>query len=144
MGKRACCGLSSAYRGSGPGALTVKLILARLLNAGIYAGLAVTALLVVAAYQVRPTYDVTIGSVTDAPLLGGFNTREVISATPPIPFRWSTAESQVTLQDVGRQDLDVTMTLNGWRPPGQPESELVITSGDRQLLATKPPPKFAD
>ncbi len=63
----------------------------RLLNVGIVVGLAITALLVVAGYQVRPTYDILIGSATDAPLLRGFNTKEVIPATPPNPFRWSTA-----------------------------------------------------
>ena len=116
----------------------------RLLNVGIFAGLLIRALLVVAAYQVRPTYDIAIGSATDAPLLRGFNTKEVIPATPPIPFRWSTAESEIILQDVGRQDLDVTLTLNGWRPPGQPQSQLEIIAAGRTLLATNPAAEFAD
>ena len=113
-------------------------------NIGIYVGLLITSLLLVCAYQVRPTYNIQIGSPTDAPLLRGFNTKEVIPATPPIPFRWSTAESEIILQDIGRQDLDVTLTLNGWRPEGQPRSKLDITSGDRTLLVTNPSSEFAD
>lgn len=116
----------------------------RLLNVGIFAGLVATALLVVAAYQFRPGYDIIIGSATDDPLLVGFNTKEVISATTPIPFRWSTAKSEIILQDVGRQDLDVTLTLNGWRPTGQPQSELEILSGEVTLLKNNPTPEFAD
>lgn len=115
-----------------------------MLNVGIFAGLAITVLLVVAAYQVRPTYDIVIGSATDAPLLRGFNTKEVILGTPPVPFRWSTAESEIILQDVGRQDLDVTLTLNGLRPPGQRQPQLEITSAGRTVLATNPAAEFDD
>ncbi len=116
----------------------------RLTNAGIYVGLLMTGLFVIVAYQVRPAYDIAIGTATDAPLLRGFNTKEVIPGTSPIPFRWSTAESEIILQDVGRQDLDITLTLNGWRPPGQPQSKLDITSGGRSLLTTNPSAEFAD
>ncbi|MEO6458254.1 MAG: hypothetical protein ABIO92_08290 [Chloroflexia bacterium] len=122
----------------------MKWLVSRLINVGIFGGLAITGLLVVAAYQVRPTYDIVIGSATDAPLLRGFNTKEVIPATPPIPFRWSTAESEIILQDVGRQDLDVTLTLNGWRLPGQPPSQLEISSRGRTLLAKNPAAEFTD
>ena len=57
--------------------------------------------LVVAAYQVRPTYDIPMGTATDAPLLRGFNAGEVVPGDNGFKFRWSGAESQITLADVG-------------------------------------------
>src|SRR4051812_602420 len=91
-----------------------------LLNPGVYAGVLVAAILVVLAYQVRPTYDIIVGSKLDGPVLVGFNEREAMQGNNPLPFRWTTDDSHIIFAGVGKQDLDVTLTLSGNRPVGQP------------------------
>ncbi|HST05146.1 MAG TPA: hypothetical protein VLQ48_10455, partial [Chloroflexia bacterium] len=115
----------------------------RLLNPGIYAGGLITLLLIVAAYQVRPGYDIQIGTPTDGTLLQGFNAGEKM-ASGGGTFRWTGADSYIVLQDVGRQDFDVTLTLSGNRPPGQPPATLRIESGTTVLLDTQPGPDLID
>jgi hypothetical protein len=118
-------------------------LLRRLLNPGIYAGALITALLVVAAYQVRPGYDIQIGTPTDGTILQGFNAGEKM-AQGGGTFRWTGADSYIVLQDVGRQDFDVTLTLSGSRPQGQPSPTLRIESGGVVLLDTVPAPDLVD
>ena len=115
----------------------------RLLNPGIYAGALITALLVVAAYQARPGYDIQIGTTTDGTLLRGFNAGEKM-ASGGGTFRWTGADSYIVLQDVGRQDFDVTLTLSGSRPQGQPAATLRIESGGAVLPDTQPGPNLVD
>jgi len=105
-----------------------------LLNPGIYAGALVVALALVAAYQVRPQYDIRIGSATDGPLLGDFNTPEVIAGDKRITFRWTRDDSFIILQDVGRQDLDITLSMHGSRPPGQPIPYLQVKTNEHVWL----------
>lgn len=121
----------------------LKQLLRRLLNPGIYAGAIVTALLVVVAYQVRPAYDIQIGTPTDGTILQGFNAGEKMSQGGGT-FRWTGADSYIVLQDVGRQDFDVTLTLSGSRPQGQPSPTLRVESGGAVLLDTVPAPDLVD
>ncbi|MBF6611938.1 MAG: hypothetical protein IVW55_02290 [Chloroflexi bacterium] len=109
-----------------------------LLNPGIYVGVVVAAALVVASYQARPSYDVTFGTSNDAPLLRGFNTAEVMAGANPIPFRWSTGDAHIILQDVGQQDFDVALTIAGARPVGQPPADLTVSVGSLTLLHLSP------
>ncbi|HUP28172.1 MAG TPA: hypothetical protein VM409_07025, partial [Chloroflexia bacterium] len=115
-----------------------------MLNSGIQLGLLLSIATVLFAYQIRPVYDIQIGSATDAPLLQGFNTREVTAGAEAIPFRWTTASSRIVLQDVGRQDFDVILRVNGFRPEGQPAAHLTVKSGERLLLDEMPPSGFTD
>ncbi|MFL5733616.1 MAG: hypothetical protein ACJ78Q_10485, partial [Chloroflexia bacterium] len=115
-----------------------------LANPAIYLGALLTALLVVAAYQVRPTFDIPLGTATDAPLLRGFNAGEKIPGQEGLTFRWSSGDAAVTLQDIGRQDLDVTLTASGARPPGQPAPSLQVLVGNRSVLQERPSPDFTD
>lgn len=121
----------------------LKELLRRLLNPGIYAGALITAVLVVAAYQVRPGYDIQIGTPTDGTILQGFNAGERM-AQGGGTFRWTGADSYIVLQDVGRQDFDVTLTLSGSRPQGQPPPTLRVESGSAVLLDTVPAPDRVD
>src|SRR4051794_12606787 len=91
-----------------------------LFNPGTYFGLLLMAVLVLAAYQVRPSYDITVGSKIDGPYLVGFNDREQMQGENPLPFRWTTGDSHIVLAGVGKQDFDVILTLSGGRPAGVP------------------------
>src|SRR3954449_11494261 len=99
------------------------------LNPGLYAGVAIAILLVVGAYQVRPSYNIAFGSATDAPLLRGFNAGEQSQEANSFPFRWTNGDSSITLRDVGRQDFDATVTLGGARPANQPPAHVTIDAG---------------
>ena len=101
---------------------------------GIIAGIFVSALLVVAGYQARPSYDVQIGGPLDEPHLRDFNVREVTQGDAPTPFRWITGRSQIVFRDIGRQDLQVTLTVSGARPAGVPTSTLRVSVGEHLLL----------
>jgi hypothetical protein len=119
-----------------------------LLNPGIYAGVLLAFILVVAAYQVRPAYDIPIGTPTDGPLLRNFYDPETPpkdSGTPYATYRWSRGNnSSIVFQDVGRQDFDIVLEVNGSRPAGQPPPSLKIKSGDTTLVDVQPPPGVQD
>ncbi|HET9494762.1 MAG TPA: hypothetical protein VFR15_11070 [Chloroflexia bacterium] len=115
-----------------------------LTNPGIVAALLLSALLIVAAYQVRPTYDVPIGTQTDGTILRNFNTAEVMQGDNPLRFRWSRGESRVVLDAVGRQDFDVALTVSGSRPEGQPPAMLRVEVAGRTLLDVQPPPELTE
>ncbi len=121
----------------------VRSVVLRLLNPAIYAAMLAAALLVAVAYQVRPTYDITVGGPTDGPMLVGFNDRERTVGPEALPFRWTTGDSWLVLRDVGRQDYSVALTVNGWRPPGQPPAHLRVEAGGRTLLELDPAPGIA-
>ena len=114
-----------------------------LLNPGIYAAALLALVLLAAAYQVRPVYDITIGTTTDGPLLQSFYDRETPpkgSGLPYSTYRWTKGDtSSITFQDVGQQDLDVVLSINGARPSGQPAPHLVVKTGDTTLVDTNPP-----
>jgi hypothetical protein len=124
----------------------LRLILRRLLNPGIYAGVLLTALVVTLAYQVRPSYDIAVGEPSGRPYLDGFNTQEVSDPAggEPVSFRWTTGYSTVTLAAVGRQDFNVTMSINGGRPPDQPPARLRIASGAETFYDGSPEPGWKD
>jgi hypothetical protein len=110
---------------------------------GLLGSLALSALAMLVAYQVRPQYDIPLGSTTDAVLLKGFDGAERPddgSAT----FRWSTGDASITLQDIGQQDFDVAMQFNGWRPPEQPPPSLSVSVAGRTLLKVDPPPQIIE
>lgn len=115
-----------------------------ILNWGVYAGTLAAALLVILAYQARPSYDVLIGGATDGPLLSGFNAGEQSQGANPFPFRWTTADSSITLRDVGRQDLQVTLSMGGTRPAGQPTASVQVLAGEHQVLSETLAPEIKD
>ncbi len=121
-----------------------RAMLACVLNPVLYAGMGLAALLVVAGYQVRPHYDIAVGGLTDAPVLRGFNDRERASDPAAMPFRWTTGDAWIVLHDVGRQDFEVTLTVNGWRPPGQPPAHLRVYAGGYAVLDRQVTPNIAD
>ncbi|MEO8286480.1 MAG: hypothetical protein ABI670_08590 [Chloroflexota bacterium] len=115
-----------------------------LLNTGVYAAILFSFFLVVAAYQVRPNYTIPIGTATDGPLLRNFYDAErppAGSNTPYATYRWSRGSaSAIVFGDIGRQDLDVVVSVNGSRPPDQPPPVLTVKAGGATLLSVQPPP----
>jgi hypothetical protein len=115
-----------------------------LLNPGIYAAILLALVLVVVAYQVRPAYDITIGTTTDGPLLQSFYDRETPpkdSSLPYSTYRWTRGDaSSITFQDVGAQDFDVVLAVNGARPAGQASPALTVTVGSLTSVSAAPPP----
>ncbi len=107
---------------------------------GLIWSVVLTLLAVLISYQVRPGYDIMFGKGTDGDLLDGFNKPEVMESDPYASFRWTTGDASITLQDIGSQDLDVTVQLNGMRPRDQPRPSLLITANGRRLLQAQPPP----
>lgn len=100
-------------------------------------------LLIVAAYQARPSYDIQFGTPTDGPLLDGFQGGERVPANVALgyqTFRWTSGYSTVTFRDVGAQPFTATLTVNGSRPAGQPPPRLVVKAAGQTLLDAQPPP----
>ncbi len=105
------------------------------------AGVLFTAVLVAAAYQVRVGMNVELGAPTDSALLDGFNGPERVPPTVDLgyrTFRWMTGYGTATFRDVGIQPYDVTLTVNGSRPAGQPPPLLTVAVGTRRLLDVRP------
>ncbi|HUP28464.1 MAG TPA: hypothetical protein VM409_08525 [Chloroflexia bacterium] len=107
-------------------------------------GVAISLAMVLLAYQARPGYTITFGSSTDNILLDGFHKPEVMDADTNVTFRWTTADASVTLQDIGDQDFDATIRVNGSRPQGQPPPTLSLNANHQQLLQTTVPPDIKD
>lgn len=117
-----------------------RLLLRSVANPGLFAALVITAILLVAAYQIRPLYDIEIGTPQASPLLRGFHAPEKTSGDAPVSFRWTTAEALITLRDVGRQEFDVVLTLGGSRPAGQPPASVSLQVDGRAVFDVEPPP----
>lgn len=116
----------------------------RLLNPGTFAGVLASMVLVVLAYQARPSYAIGVGTPLDAAVVRGFNTPEQMPGEVPQPFRWTTEQSFITLRDVGRQDFDVTLTVSGFRPQGQEPARLLVEVGERTVLDLEPAPQLTN
>jgi hypothetical protein len=107
---------------------------------------ALSALLLVLAFGVRPSYRLAFGSPTDAPLIDGFWNAE---RTPPgfdagyTTFRWTEAYSTVLLRDIGPGPYRVDLRLNATRPPEAPSATLKLEVGGSTLLETTPVPSLA-
>lgn len=91
---------------------------ARMLGGLIVAGI-LAALLLGAAYQVRPTYRVTLGDAPhDAALVADFYPPERQPAQDGgRTFRWTQDDSVITLPGIGRDAVSATLILAGSRNP---------------------------
>jgi hypothetical protein len=124
--------------------MSPRSVLRRLTNPGIYVGVFLAALAILLAYQARPSYNIPFGTTLDGALLSGFHAGESAQGDPTFRFRWSSGDSYITLRDVGRQDFDVTLTVSGSRPQGQPPPSIEVRAGGRTLLKENPPPQVVD
>jgi hypothetical protein len=110
----------------------------------ILCSLVLTAIAMLAAYQVKLRYNIPLGTTTDAVLLQGFSGAEGAGGDSDSSYRWSGADATITFQDVGQQDYDVAIQFNGWRPPGQSRPLLTVSAGGRDLLKAGPPPQIIE
>jgi hypothetical protein len=121
---------------------------AALLNPGVYLGVLLMVVLSVAAYQVRPSYDVVLGAPNDRGLISGFHDAEFTPPNAGLPytrFRWSAGDtSNIYFDGVGYQDFDAVVTVNGSRPAGAPQARLRLSAGDTLLLDTPVPPGISE
>lgn len=107
-------------------------------NIGIYIGAVLAFLLVVAAYQIRPSYDIAVGSPTDVTAVRNFNAAERMQGDTGQSFRWTSGDSYIVLEGVGAQDFDVTLTVAGSRPEGQPPASFTVEISGENLLDVQP------
>ncbi|HET9494761.1 MAG TPA: hypothetical protein VFR15_11065 [Chloroflexia bacterium] len=121
---------------------------AALLNPGVYFGVLLMAVLSVAAYQVRPSYDVAPGVPYDRGLISGFHDAEFTPPDAGLPytrFRWSAGNaSYIYFDGVGHQDFDAVVMVNGSRPEGAPPATMRLRAGDTVLLDTTVPPGISE
>ncbi|MEO5953704.1 MAG: hypothetical protein ABIQ44_14670, partial [Chloroflexia bacterium] len=113
-------------------------------NIGIYVGALLAALLVVAAYQIRPSYDIVVGSPTDVTAVRGFNAGERMQGADAQSFRWTGDDSYIVLEGVGTQDFEVTLTVSGSRPEGQEAATFEVEVEGEKLLDVQPAPALTD
>ncbi|HYP21637.1 MAG TPA: hypothetical protein VEY08_16325, partial [Chloroflexia bacterium] len=117
-------------------------LLTALLNPGIFVGALVACLLVVLCYQAQPSYEIAVGSPTDAPLLDGFSGAERVPEGVELgyeTFRWLGSYGRVALSDLGAQPYSVSLTVTGARPPGTSPPLLRAQVGGQVLLNVQPP-----
>lgn len=85
--------------------------------------------LIAAAYQVRPSYHLTVGGPTDRPYFASIYAAEadqnaLKSPDPNVArygrWRWTGPDSVIKLPGIGRQDVQVQIELSGARPAGYP------------------------
>ncbi len=126
--------------------MTAPRSLASLLNPGVFVALIASTLLVLLAYQVRPSYNIVFGTPTDVPLLDGFHTGEFVPQNTNLgyrTFRWMEGYGRVTFADVGTQPFTAILTVNGARPAGQVPPMLRVQVAGSALLDVQPPPALS-
>ncbi|HVG00567.1 MAG TPA: hypothetical protein VND68_12070, partial [Chloroflexia bacterium] len=118
-------------------------LLKALLNPGTFVSALAACLLVVLGYQTRPSYEIVVGSPTDAPLLDGFSGAEHVPEGVDLgykTFRWLGSYGRVVLSDLGARPYSASLTVNGARPPGTPPPLLTAQVSGQTLLSVQPPP----
>lgn len=99
----------------------------------------VAALLLMAAYQVRPTYRIAIGDTAhDTPLIAEFNAPERQSASDGgARYRWTRENGQVTFPGIGRGAVGVDLLLSGSINPA-PETRVLANQTEIATLHLTP------
>ncbi len=99
----------------------------------------VAALLLTAAYQVRPTYRIGIGDTAhDTPLIEGFNAPErQAAADGGARYRWTRERGRITLPGIGRGAVGVDLLLNGAINPA-PETQVLANGAAIATLHLTP------
>ena len=125
---------SSASRGALPRARGVRSALSVPLAGDLrpYILLAIlTALVLTAAYAVRPTVRIDMGGDYDAAFLRGFNGREIDSAGAPQPFAWAPGQETLTLPGDRRGVWIAVLRAAPGQPPGILEEAAIAVNDVR-------------
>lgn len=120
-------GQAARPRGALAGAFLDLLTAVRLLSWRLIALAAISLVILTAAYQVHPQYAVTVGAPSDASFVQGFNARENVDG---YVYRWSAGNSVLLLPSVG-YPYRLSLSINGYRPDGQPAPVRLSVNGHR-------------
>jgi len=103
----------------------------------------IAAVVIGAAYQTHPAYDIAIGQrVQDDPLVQDFNTAERQPvAVGGRAYRWTRGESSIVFPGIGRNATTVTLTMAGGPNP-HPDVTILANTGEVAHLHLTP--DFAD
>ncbi len=109
--------------------------------AWLLAAAILAAILLTAAYQVRPTYRIGIGDTAhDTALMQGFNAPERQSvADGGARYRWTRGRGQITFPGIGRGAVAVDMLLSG---SINPNSETRVLANGTEIATLHPTPDF--
>ncbi|MGI8689130.1 MAG: hypothetical protein ACR2M3_11180, partial [Thermomicrobiales bacterium] len=101
----------------------------------------VAALLLTAAYQVRPTYRIGIGDTAhDTALIQGFNAPERQSvADGGVRYRWTRGRGEITFPGIGRGAVAVDMLLSG---SINPNPQTRVLANGTEITTLHPTPDF--
>jgi len=101
----------------------------------------VAAVLLTAAYQVRPTYRIGIGDTAhDTALIQGFNAPERQSVTDGgARYRWTRGRGQITFPGIGRGAVAVDLLLSG---SINPNPETRVLANGTEIATLHPTPDF--
>jgi hypothetical protein len=89
----------------------------------LYIALAAALVLFFLGYRTQPVYTIDVGGTLDLPFTSGMNATENNSE---FNYRWTTGESRIDLPGIGRQDYNVKLKIQGWRPNGEPSPALRV------------------
>lgn len=77
-----------------------------------------------------PSYDINVGDAGDESYVRGFHQGESDEWSS---FRWTKARSYVTFADAANVPATVSLSINGWRPEGQPAPLVALLANGREL-----------
>ena len=117
---------------------TFTAILRALREWRFYALLAASLILWGAAYQYKTEYNLNIGGLYDDAYVADFHGKE---RNPELNYRWSMGYSTILFPGIGNQPVEVTLTLIGFRPDGQPPQIEVEARGRRFTIQTTAAPQ---
>ena len=101
----------------------------------LYCLLAVTAILVLLAYQYSTPYSLDIGAIRadDDLLISGFHQRE---SSPTDDYKWTASVASVRMPGMGRgRSWTLVLHLSGYRPPDQASPLVAVAVNDHQLAS---------
>jgi hypothetical protein len=91
-----------------------------------------------ACYQVKSTYTVDVGGLTDDAYLSDFHAKEKADDQT---YRWSRGGSVVDLPGVGNQPVKLSIRVTGFRPDGPPPKISILARRQKFEIQTESAPK---
>lgn len=99
--------------------------------------LTLATLALIFAWQVRRPFTLDVGGPDDAPYLRGVHAAEMATGPDgtPLSYRWTQADTTVSIPGYGATDATLTLRMQGARPDGGAPPTVQVTIGD----APQPP-----
>ena len=105
--------------------------------------LALTALGLLFAWQVRRPFVLDVGGADDAPYLRGVHAGEV-SDGGALTYRWTRGDTTIAIPGYGATEATLTLRMQGARPNGGPPPTVQIAIGAGQAQAVALAPELRD